>query len=208
MKLVIFLMGLLILSMNSIADQAVQKTPKLLVLGDSLSAAYGMNEQDGWVALLQSKVTDWSVVNASISGETSQGGLNRLPTLLATHQPRIVIIELGANDGLRVYSTQTLKSNLRKIIELSQASGARVLLLGMKIPSNYGRRYTEEFYSVYTSLVDEHDIDWVPFFLEGVALDNQYLLSDNIHPNEAAQPILFNTVWTVLEPMLNLENTH
>ncbi len=174
----------------------------LLVLGDSLSAGYGIEYEKSWVRLLETKLNGWHIVNASVSGETSKGGLARLPKLLEQHQPDIVIIELGANDGLRAYPTENLQKNLYQMIQQSREAGARVLILGMQMPPNYGKRYTEDFAMVYKNLTQELNVPWVPFFMETVASSQELLQSDNIHPNEAAQPVLLDNVWKVLGPMI------
>ncbi|WFF40269.1 arylesterase [Salinicola endophyticus] len=174
----------------------------LLVMGDSLSAAYGIDPQAGWVNLLERKLgKGYPVVNASISGETTSGGAARLPDLLTQHRPDIVLIELGGNDGLRGLSPQQMKVNLAKMIERSRAEGARVLLLGIEVPPNYGPAYTNAFRNVFTQLADEYGLPLVPFLLEGVDLDNM-LQADGIHPTAEAQPIILANVWTKLEPML------
>ena len=175
----------------------------LLVFGDSLSAAYGIDYDKGWVSLLQVNMPEWHIVNASVSGETTQGGLARLPALLKEHQPNIVVLELGANDGLRAYPTQLMYNNLKQMIEQVHAIDAQVVLLGMQMPPNYGRRYTEDFAAVYSRLADEFQLPLLPFFLQEVALNSDLLLSDNLHPNEEAQPILLNNVWSVLSPLLS-----
>jgi acyl-CoA thioesterase-1 len=177
----------------------------VLVLGDSISAAYGLEKQDhGWVARLrdQLKPKGVEVANASISGETSGGGLARIDALLKTHRPSIVILELGGNDGLRGLSPKQLEANLGDMIARSKAAGAKVLLLGMKIPPNYGRRYTELFESVYPKLAAQHGVPLVPFFLEGVGGQAHLMQTDGIHPNGEAQAVLLRLVWEKLEGML------
>lgn len=181
----------------------------LLVLGDSLSAAYGLPAEEGWVSLMeqelkQRRLAD-KVINASISGETSSGGLQRLPRLLADYRPDLVLLELGANDGLRGTPLQVMEQNLRRMVELSQASGAEVILIGIRIPPNYGPQYTQRFYSIYPDLAQEYQLPLVPFLLEGVALKPQLMQSDGLHPTAAAQPILLQTVWPHLLPLLQSE---
>lgn len=181
----------------------------LLVLGDSLSAAYGLPAEEGWVSLMeqelkQRRLAD-KVINASISGETSSGGLQRLPRLLADYRPDLVLLELGANDGLRGTPLQVMEQNLRRMVELSQASGAEVILIGIRIPPNYGPQYTQRFYSIYPDLAQEYQLPLVPFLLEGVALKPQLMQSDGLHPTAAAQPILLQTVWPHLVPLLQSE---
>lgn len=178
----------------------------ILVMGDSLSAAYGFQIDQGWVALLQKKLAQqghpYQVVNASISGETSAGGLSRIDQELRTHRPAIVIIELGANDGLRGFPPDRLKANLKQMVDKSLASEARVLLLGMRIPPNYGKRYTDLFYQVYAELANEEAIAFVPFMLDGVAAQSGMIQHDGLHPNGKAQPLILDVVWGQLEPML------
>ncbi len=181
----------------------------LLVLGDSLSAAYGIPADQGWVHLLEQelKQRQWAdrVINASISGETSSGGLQRLPRLLSDYQPDLVVLELGANDGLRGTPLGIMEQNLRQIVELSRQSGADVMLVGIRIPPNYGPQYTQRFYSIYTDLAKEYQLPLVPFLLERVALKPQFMQSDGLHPTAAAQPILLQTVWPHLAPLLQPE---
>lgn len=180
--------------------------PVLLVLGDSLSAGYGMDREKSWVSLLQTRLDDrgypYRVLNSSISGDTSQGGLTRLPRLLERYQPQIVIIELGANDGLRGIDPGVTRANLADMIRQSQASGARVLLAGIRLPPNYGSAYLQQFESMYADLASQYQTLLVPFFMDGVALEPDLLQADNIHPNEQGQPVLLDNVWTVLEPAL------
>ena len=171
----------------------------LLVLGDSLSAAYGIELEQGWVALLQKKLqsnnSDIRVVNASISGETTSGGVTRLPQLLATHQPKWVVLELGANDGLRGTPVDIAKQNLGQMIEVSQAAGAQVMLLGMRIPPNYGPTYSRRFFSMYGELAKTYQTGLVPFFLEDVAPRRDLIQDDQLHPTAEAQPLLSARVW-------------
>jgi acyl-CoA thioesterase-1 len=178
-----------------------------LVLGDSLSAGYGIKADSGWVNLLDQRLKtegyDYRIINASISGETTAGGKARLPALLKTHQPSIVILELGANDGLRGLPLLQLRSNLKTMIQAAQAAKAKVLLVGMQIPPNYGPLYARQFASSFSDLADTHNLKLVPFFLEQVALDSSLLQADNLHPNERAQPILLNTVWPQLKTLLS-----
>ncbi|SMR75499.1 acyl-CoA thioesterase-1 [Marinobacterium sediminicola] len=178
----------------------------LLVLGDSLSAAYGLPADQGWVSLLEQELKQRRlaerVINASISGETSSGGLQRLPRLLSDYRPDLVLLELGANDGLRGTPLQVMEQNLRRMVELSRNSGAEVLLIGIRIPPNYGPQYTQRFYSIYPGLAQEYQLPLVPFLLERVALKPQLMQADGLHPTAAAQPILLQTVWPHLYPML------
>ncbi|MFC1701755.1 arylesterase [Pseudomonadota bacterium] len=180
--------------------------PVLLILGDSLSAGYGMDREQSWVNLLDTRLQEsgysYRVLNSSISGDTTQGGLSRIPRLLDQYQPEIVIIELGANDGLRGIDPAITRANITSMIQQSQEMGALVLLAGIKLPPNYGSAYLEKFESIYTDLAKEFDTLLVPFFMEGVALSPEFLQSDNIHPNEKGQPVLLDNVWRVLEPAL------
>ncbi|WP_245180007.1 arylesterase [Cupriavidus sp. LEh25] len=180
--------------------------PALLVLGDSLSAEYGITRGTGWVTLLQDRLRqerfDYNVVNASISGETTIGGKTRLPDLLSRHKPAIVVVELGANDALRGLPLQTTESNLRQIVSSAQKAGAGVLLVGMRIPPNYGQDYTEKFFSLYPKLAGEYKVRLVPFFLDKVMARQDWFQPDRIHPTAEAQPALLETVWPQLKPML------
>ncbi|WP_022960028.1 arylesterase [Spongiibacter tropicus] len=176
---------------------------RVLVLGDSLSAAYGMDSQQGWVALLDQQYDDEvQLINASVSGETATGGKQRLPALLDSHRPDIVILELGGNDGLRGYPLDSIRKTLAELIKLSQQSEARVLLLGMKIPPNYGQRYSSGFAALYTSLADELNVALLPFFLEGIAGNPELMQDDQIHPNADAQPAMAAAVKQALQPLL------
>ena len=177
----------------------------VLVLGDSISAGYGLEKIDhGWVAMLQEAARPHGieVMNASISGETSAGGLARIDGLLSRHRPAVVILELGANDGLRGLTPKQLEANLGEMIVRSKAAGAKVLLLGMKIPPNYGRRYADLFRNVFQRVAETHDTAFVPFLLEGVGGQDHLMQADGLHPNREAQAILFRQVWDKLEPML------
>lgn len=178
----------------------------LLVLGDSLSAGYGLAPGQGWVDLLAQRLQErkipCEVVNASISGDTSAGGLARVNTALAQHRPEILLLELGANDGLRGLSLPAMKSNLNSIIDKAKAADARVLLIGMQMPPNYGPRYTERFQGIYGELAQEQQLPLVPFLMEKVALDPALMQPDNFHPNARAQALLLETVWSRLQPML------
>ena len=178
----------------------------LLVLGDSISAGFGLDTRLGWVNLLQQRLSaqglDYQVVNASISGDTSAGGLARLGPLLSEHQPTLVLVELGGNDGLRGQPSAQLQQNLAAIIQQSQASGARVLLLGMQLPPNYGARYNQLFMQVYTQLAASEKIALVSFFLKGVGGVPALMQGDGIHPTAAAQPQLLDNIWPQLQPLL------
>ena len=178
----------------------------IMVFGDSLSAAYGVPAGRGWVDLLDARLEQQGralpVVNASISGETTQGGVTRIDDALTRHRPRVVVLELGGNDALRGLPLERTKENLAQMIVRVRAHGARVLLLGMQIPPNYGPQYTQRFQALYRELHRELQVDWVPFFLEGVALDPALMQDDGIHPTPAAQPLLLDNVWPALEPLL------
>jgi acyl-CoA thioesterase I len=185
---------------------AVASARTILVFGDSLSAAYGIRPEQGWVTLLtqrlQAQGYGYQVVNASVSGETSSGGLERLPRALKLHEPGIVILELGANDGLRGLPMNALRDNLARMVQVSQAAGARVLLVGIRIPPNYGPRYTEEFARVYPDLAQQYHLPLVPFLLQKVALDAALMQEDGLHPNAAAEPIVLDTLWPYLKPLI------
>ncbi|TLX62139.1 arylesterase [Stutzerimonas nosocomialis] len=178
----------------------------VLVVGDSISAAFGLDTTQGWVHLLQQRLDEEGrehrVVNASVSGDTSAGGLSRLPALLAEHEPTVVVIELGGNDGLRGQPTAQLKQNLAQMIEMSQEKGAKVLILGMLMPPNLGQRYTRAFAEVFPELATEYDVPLVPFLLEGAAGVPSMMQGDGVHPTVQAQPILLENVWPELEPLL------
>jgi acyl-CoA thioesterase-1 len=178
----------------------------VLVVGDSLSAEYGIARQQGWVALLQKtleeKAPGTKVVNASISGDTTSGGLSRLPALLEKHQPAYVIIELGGNDALRGLPLSMTQSNLTRMTQMAQSIGAKVLLAGMQIPPNYGKEYSQAFQAIYPSVASQLGANLIPFFLEGVAQNMDLFQQDGIHPNEQAQPIMARTVWKYLEPLI------
>lgn len=178
----------------------------ILVLGDSLSASYGLKQSSGWVSLLQQRLaaqkSSYQVINASISGETTSGGLYRIGALLASHQPRVVILALGANDGLRGLSLDASKSNLDAIIKRAKESRAQVLLIGMRLPPNYGPAYTEKFHRLYEQLALKHHTQRVPFLLAPIADKRDYFQADGLHPTAEAQPLLLDTVWPVLMPML------
>jgi acyl-CoA thioesterase-1 len=188
------------------APAAYSASKTLLVLGDSISAEYGLPRDSGWVSLLQTRLSDdklpVSVVNASISGETTAGGLTRLPGLLQQHKPAVLIIELGGNDGLRGLSLAATQSSLREIISMSTNAGAQVVLLGMRMPPNYGIDYAKRFAAMYQGLAREKSVKLVPFFLQGLDDVEQFFQPDRIHPNQRAQAILLDNVWPVLKPLL------
>lgn len=199
------MLRLLIASVMSLVS--VSATGKsIVVLGDSISAAYGIDVGQGWVKLVQDKLKDnhydYLVNNESISGDTSAGGLARIDAALARHKPNVVIIELGANDGLRGLSPAILKNNLADIANRAKRSGAKVLLLSMRIPPNYGKRYTEMFYNVYPQLSTELAVPYVPFILEDIALVKNLMQADGLHPNDKAQTIIVEKIWPPLEKLL------
>jgi len=199
-------LALLLLCPTLFARAAPVDPPVVLVVGDSLSAAYGIRVEQGWVALLQARLKAQGyghrVVNASSSGETTGGALARLPRALELHGPAVVVIELGGNDGLRGLPIGDVRRNFDALIGLSLAAGARVLLVGMRIPPNYGPAYAGSFEKLYGDLAREHRLPLVPFFLDGIALDDSLMLEDGLHPNAAAQPKLLDMVWPKLEPLL------
>lgn len=175
-----------------------------------MSAGYGLEPGESWVDLLAARLRelpgDRGVVNASISGDTTRGGMSRLPRALKVHSPSIVVIELGGNDGLRAIPLGEIRRNLTRMIQMSRDSGAAVLLVGIRIPPNYGPAYADGFHAIYHELADEQGVPLVPFFLEGVALDDGLMQDDGIHPNARAQPVMLETVWLELESLVQ-ENT-
>ncbi len=198
---------LLILSVALLVSvAAVAAPPNVLVLGDSISAGYGIRVEQGWVTLLQAKLKEegygYQVVNASISGETTAGGLARLPRALALHHPAVVIVELGGNDGLRALPVTQMRINLAQMATLATAAGAKVLLLGMRMPPNYGPEYTERFSAAFSTLAADRKLAFVPFLLNGIALDPALMQGDGIHPNPLGQPKLLDNVWPGLKPLL------
>lgn len=196
-------MGLLTLGLH-VALAAEDRT--ILVFGDSLSAAYGLPADAGWAALLQRRLREqgygYRIVNASISGETTSGGLQRLPRALRIHRPGIVVLELGANDGLRGLPLALIRGDLEQMIQLSQREGAHVLLLGIRLPPNYGARYADDFAAIYPELARQHHLPLVPFLLDHVALHPNLMQSDGLHPDAAGEPSVLENVWSKLRPML------
>jgi len=178
----------------------------ILVFGDSLSAGYGLAPEQGWVALLEKRLRaqgyGYAVVNASISGETTSGGLERLPRALRLHRPALVILELGANDGLRGLPLTEARANLSRMIELAERANAKVLLLGIRLPPNYGPRYGDDFAAMYAELARRFHIPLVPFLLQGVALDPKLMQADGLHPDAEGEPRVLDVVWPYLGPML------
>ncbi len=181
-------------------------TRTVLVVGDSLSAGYGIDQNDGWVALLRDRLkkesSGYDVVNASISGDTTAGGVNRLDAALAKHSPAIVLLELGANDGLRGLPIKQMRANLQRMIEKSRAANAQVVLIGMRIPTNYGIGYTQKFAQAYEDLAKQFKLPLVPFLLDGVALNMKLMQDDGLHPRAEAQPRLLDNVWPFIKPLL------
>ena len=178
----------------------------ILIYGDSLSAAYGLSQDAGWPTLLQArlkqKAMDYTVLNASISGETTSGGAARIAQTLKAHQPKVIIVALGANDGLRGLPLGQMRANLAKIVRASQKAKSRVLLVGMRLPPNYGETYTRPFAQVYVDLAREYKTALAPFLLEGMAEQRELFQSDNMHPTAQAQPIILDNIWTALAPLL------
>lgn len=190
------------------ASWAATEQATLMVFGDSLSAAYGIDEADGWVNLLASKLSangrSYRVINGSVSGETTTGGLARLPAMLDSYTPDLVILELGGNDGLRGLPLEQIKQNLSKMIVLIQSTGAEVLLAGIQIPPNYGPRYTVPFFAQYAELAEEKDLALVPFLIDGIVQRPELMQNDGIHPKAEAQSMILENVWPLLVPMLKL----
>ncbi len=178
----------------------------ILVYGDSLSAAYGFGQDAGWASLLQARLKqkgkNYTVANASISGETTSGGAARIAEALKTHRPKVIIVALGANDGLRGLPLAQMRANLAKIVRASQKAQSRVLLVGMRLPPNYGEAYTRQFAQIYADLAREHKTALAPFLLEGVAERRELFQADNIHPTAEAQSVLLDNVWKALAPLL------
>jgi acyl-CoA thioesterase-1 len=197
---------LLLAALLAVTPALARQRPVILVFGDSLAAGYGLPQGRGWVDLLQTRLAregyDYRVVNASISGETSLGGRNRLPAALAQHKPGIVILELGANDGLRGQPLAALRDNLTAMIAAARRAGARTLLVGMRIPPNYGAQYTRQFEAAFVDVARAQRTPLVPFLLDGFADRRELFQADGIHPGEPAQAQIVDTVWRALEPML------
>jgi len=191
------LLTIMLFSSSTFADQ------KILVWGDSLSAAYGIPLEKGWVNLMRAELgEEFEIINGSISGETTQGGRTRLPKALEEHKPNYIVLELGANDGLRGISPDVTKINLDKMIKAAQQANAKVILLGMKIPPNYGAVYSEKFEAVFTNLAEEYQLPFIPFFMEGVADNFDYLQADELHPTASAQPILLKRILPTIKKEL------
>ncbi len=206
LKLRAFAASFLLFSQLLLTPPIKADEPVILVLGDSLSAGFGIDLSQGWVNLLAQRLREngfpHRVVNASISGDTSRGGLARLPSALELHQPDIVIVELGANDGLRGFSLNEIRDNLAAMIDASRQAGARVLLAEMRIPPNYGPRYGKKFQALYRDLAEPPDVTLIPFLLEGVAGNPELMQEDGLHPQVEAQPLILDNVWPALSALL------
>jgi acyl-CoA thioesterase-1 len=206
MKLLKWARAVLLLALALGATSAYSASKVVLVLGDSLSAEYGLGRGDGWVALLEKRIADnrlkFDIVNASISGETTSGGKSRLPALLEKNHPSVLIVELGANDGLRGLPLAETRKNLQDIVSAARKTNTRVLLVGMQLPPNYGTDYTKRFAALFPALAKESKVALVPFLLEGVVTQPQLFQADRIHPTAAAHPIILDNVWPHLKPLL------
>jgi acyl-CoA thioesterase-1 len=200
------LLSLFFLNFVAWSSPVSAENAKIMVYGDSLSAAYGIPQQQGWTSLLQKKLDaeryQYKVVNTSISGETTSGGVSRIQHTLEQTKPKIIILELGANDGLRGLPIQEMTANLNTIIEHSKKSGAKILLVGMRIPPNYGPQYTKRFSQSYVQLSQEHSIPLVPFMLENIAAKANLIQDDGLHPNAIAQPLVLDNIWPYLKQLL------
>ncbi|NKF21264.1 arylesterase [Solimonas marina] len=205
LKRFLFCVLLLGCAIPALATAADGKPPVWLVLGDSLSAAYGIPQSQGWVALLQQRLSDRGyraqVINASVSGETTSGGLARLPALLARHQPQVVLIELGGNDGLRALPIKIMRQNLQRLVDLSRQAGARTAIFQMQLPPNYGPTYVTEFADSYPLLAKRNDIALVPFLLAPIATDRDAFQADGIHPLATSEPKVLDAIWPALEKL-------
>jgi acyl-CoA thioesterase-1 len=197
--------SLLILLISAGAQSA--EPPTVLIFGDSLSAGYGIEVDQSWGALLQTRLSEQGyehrVINASISGETTEGGATRIESALADFSPDLIILELGGNDGLRGFPAARMKANLEKIVTRAKASGAAVVLLGIRIPTNYGSRYSADFEAVFRQVSENLGVQWIEFFMDGIALDDNLLQDDRIHPNATAQPILLDNAWPIISATLS-----
>ncbi|OUS39607.1 arylesterase ['Osedax' symbiont bacterium Rs2_46_30_T18] len=200
MKIIRLLILLVLFTTQSVSAKT------LLVLGDSLSAAYNMQQQQGWVALMAERIKQRypgvAVINASISGETTSGGLTRLPALIDRHQPDYIVLELAANDGLRGTPLKIIKQNIQQLISLAKQAEAKVTLVGVRLPSNYGPRYTEKFFNIFEQLAEREQVYRVPFLMQDVALHPELMQADRLHPNAAAQTIILENVWGSIAQML------
>jgi acyl-CoA thioesterase-1 len=189
------------------ASAAATEKPTVLIFGDSLSAGYGLEVDQSWASLLQTRLHEQGyehkVVNASITGETTEGGATRIDAALSEFSPDLIILELGGNDGLRGFPARRMQANLETIVTRAKASGAAVVLLGIRIPSNYGARYSAEFEGVFRQVASDLEVQWIEFFMEGIALNDELLQEDRIHPNAAAQPILLDNAWPIISATLD-----
>lgn len=203
-RTLLFFLAISFFNANTLAQDS---TPKIVVFGDSLSAAYRIPQERGWVTLLAQRIAEqdinYTVINASISGETTDGGLSRLPSTLATHKPDIIILELGGNDGLRGLPIANIKKNLEEMVRLSQESGALVVLAGIQIPPNYGPRYTGPFISQFEEIASALKLPFIPFLIDGIAQNPELMQDDGIHPIADAQEMVLDNVWPVLQPLLD-----
>ena len=199
-KQLLLFLCVILLSMNSVSAST------LLVMGDSLSAAYNLRQEVGWVSLLENQLSqsnpEIKIVNASVSGETTQGGLSRFSLLLQQYKPRWIILELGANDALRGYPLAQTSKNIEKMIEEAQRSNTKVLLIGNQIPQNYGKRYTKMFFTLYEKIAKKYKVAYLPFMLEGIALNKSLMLEDGLHPNKDGQPFVLQNILPYLQPLL------
>ncbi len=206
LKSKISVVSLCFLSFVAWSLPALAANPKILIYGDSLSAAYGIPQQQGWVALLKQKLhaesLNYDIINASISGETTSGGLTRFEKTLQQTKPKIIILELGANDGLRGLPVKDMQKNLASMILKGKQSGAKILLIGMRIPPNYGPKYTDEFSQTYVNLASQHNIALVPFMLDHIAAKPDLIQQDGLHPNVLGQPIILKNIWPALQKLL------
>tara|TARA_Y100000389_G_C17470988_1_gene530836 strand:- start:6334 stop:6951 length:618 start_codon:yes stop_codon:yes gene_type:complete len=201
MRIIISLI-ILFLSIN----KAFADAPNIVIFGDSLSAGYGIEIKESWSSLLQSRLKEqgyiYEVINASISGETTEGGATRIDSILKNFSPDLLILELGGNDGLRGFPPERIKKNLEKIIIKTKSSGAEIVLLGIRIPTNYGTRYSKEFENVFRNISYQFKINWIEFFMKDIAFNDDLLQEDRIHPNTDAQPILLNNAWPIIKDAL------
>jgi acyl-CoA thioesterase-1 len=191
------------------ASAQAAESPTILVFGDSLSAGYGIDVDQSWVTLLQKRLEETGyehrVVNASISGETTAGGATRIASAIIDFEPDLIILELGANDGLRGFPTSSIRTNIETIARRARDSGAEVVLLGIRIPTNYGVRYTQAFEAVFSEVAADLEIRWIEFFMDGIALNDELLQEDRIHPNAEAQPMLLDNAWPIIRATLDAQ---
>ncbi len=201
------ILSFLILLLASGAESS--EPPTVLIFGDSLSAGYGIEVDQSWGALLQSRLNEQGyehrVINASISGETTEGGATRIESAIVDFSPDLIILELGGNDGLRGFPAARMRANLEKIVSRAKTSGAAVVLLGIRIPTNYGPRYSAEFEGVFRQVSEDLDVQWIEFFMDGIALNDDLLQEDRIHPNALAQPLLLDNAWPIISATLGIK---